>query len=171
MNGFAANLDQLLACRDRLARLQVDATNIAALARDADPEWYIWGAVGAPMAQIYWAFADDLHNHLELLATSLNDRVTTMDVTVQLYEAAEQTIITRLERAAQGDSDVTNDPTGAAAALSPLGVDLVRLDPRSDLPLISNRIRAYESAVDGDVAGVAGAATTLAAHAWAFHGG
>src|SRR5690606_39583109 len=59
-------LDQLLTCRDRLATLQADATNIAALARDADPEWYIWGAVGAPMAQIYWNFANDLHHHLEL---------------------------------------------------------------------------------------------------------
>src|SRR5690606_72087 len=161
-------LDQLLTCRDRLATLQADATNIAALARDADPEWYIWGAVGAPMAQIYWNFANDLHHHLELLATSLNDRVTTMDVTVQLYEAAEQTIITRLERAARGDSDVTNDPTGGAVAFSPLGVDVVRFDLRSDLPLISNRIRAYEAAVDGDVASVQGAAAALAAHLWAL---
>ncbi|MFS8522736.1 MAG: hypothetical protein FWJ87_15450 [Micromonosporaceae bacterium] len=168
MDGLAANLDQLLTCRDRLATLQADATNIAALARDADPEWYIWGAVGAPMAQIYWNFANDLHHHLELLATSLNDRVTTMDVTVQLYEAAEQTIITRLERAARGDSDVTNDPTGGAVAFSPLGVDVVRFDLRSDLPLISNRIRAYEAAVDGDVASVQGAAAALAAHLWAL---
>ncbi|MFS8498657.1 MAG: hypothetical protein FWJ70_10535, partial [Micromonosporaceae bacterium] len=107
---------------------------------------------------------------LELLATSLNDRVTTMDVTVQLYEAAERAIIARLERAAQGDSDVANDLTGGAAALSPLGVDLVRFDPRSDLPLISTAVGGYESAVDGDIAGVVGAAGTLAAHAWAFHG-
>ncbi len=89
---LGVNPDEVLTCRARLATIQQRAADLLALAEDADPEWYIWGLVGAPFAAIYWQFADDLYRHLGQMGESLRDHVDALDCTAQAYADNEKKI-------------------------------------------------------------------------------
>ncbi|MGC5288763.1 hypothetical protein [Micromonospora sp. DT231] len=98
MADFEANVDEILTCRTRLADIQQRAAAIADLAEDANPEWYIWGALGAPFAALYWRFAGEFYEHLGLMGEALTDRVEALDCTAEAYRRTEQDIDERMRR-------------------------------------------------------------------------
>jgi len=97
MGGFQADPDAIITCRTRLADIRDRAAAILTLAEDANPEWYVWGAVGAPFAAWYWQYADDTYEHLKLMGEALQDRVEALDCTAQAYKEADAQIAKALE--------------------------------------------------------------------------
>lgn len=95
--GFHTDPEEILTCRQRLAEIRERAADILDLAVDANPDWYIWGAVGAPFAALYWSYADDLYRHLEMMGEALEDRVVALDCTAQAYRQTDQEIATALQ--------------------------------------------------------------------------
>jgi hypothetical protein len=95
--GFSVDHNEMASCVSRLAELREHAAGILALAEDANPEWYIWGAVGAPMAAIYWQTADDVYRHLELTGEALQDRVNALDCTAQNYQGVNDALTRSIE--------------------------------------------------------------------------
>ncbi|MFI7518108.1 hypothetical protein [Micromonospora globbae] len=98
MTGFEADVDAIMSCRTRLAEIQQRAAAIADLAEDANPEWYVWGALGAPFAALYWSYADDIHKHLGMMGEALRDRVDALDCTAQAYRETDERIDAHLRR-------------------------------------------------------------------------
>lgn len=84
--GFAAEPAAIHACAAELRRIRERAANILALAEDANPEWYIWGLLGAPLAALYWTYADDLYKHLAMMGEALHDRAEALSRTAQAYQ-------------------------------------------------------------------------------------
>jgi hypothetical protein len=84
--GFQVEPDALRGCADELRRLRERATNILKLAEDANPEWYIWGLLGAPLAALYWAHADDLYQHLAMMGEALADRAEALQCSADTYQ-------------------------------------------------------------------------------------
>lgn len=96
-HGFSVDHQEIASCVSWLAELREHAAGILALAQDADPEWYIWGAVGAPMAAIYWRAADDVYRHLELMGEALADRIDALDCTARNYQGANDALTRSIE--------------------------------------------------------------------------
>ncbi|SNT66134.1 hypothetical protein SAMN05421812_13311 [Asanoa hainanensis] len=92
MSGFRTDVDEIMVCRSRLAEIRERAADILTLAEDANPEWYIWGLVGAPFAAWYWTYADDTYEHLAMMGESLQDKVDALDCTVDNYKQTDQEI-------------------------------------------------------------------------------
>ncbi|MEV0714250.1 hypothetical protein [Asanoa sp. NPDC050611] len=90
--GFRTDVDEIMTCRARLAEIRGRAADILALAEDANPEWYIWGLIGAPFAAWYWKYADDTYEHLSMMGEALQDRVEALDCTAQAYRDTDQEI-------------------------------------------------------------------------------
>ncbi|GIF70203.1 hypothetical protein Ais01nite_82380 [Asanoa ishikariensis] len=97
MEGFRTDVDEIMACRTRLAEIRERAADILTLAEDANPEWYVWGLVGAPFAAWYWKYADDTYEHLTMMGEALQDRVEALDCTAQSYQQADQEIAQALQ--------------------------------------------------------------------------
>jgi hypothetical protein len=97
MTGFRADTDAILTCRSRLAEIRERAADILTLAEDANPEWYIWGLVGAPFAAWYWKYADDTYEHLAMMGEALQDRVDALDCTAAAYQEADQQVAKALQ--------------------------------------------------------------------------
>jgi hypothetical protein len=95
--GYHVDLEELGNCQARLATIQQHAADLLTLAADADPEWYIWGLVGAPFAAWYWHFAEELYKHLDEMGTALADHVDALDCTKASYAATEQAITKSLQ--------------------------------------------------------------------------
>jgi hypothetical protein len=84
--------DQLAACHARLATIQKQAADLMALAVDADPDWYVWGLVGAPFAAWYWHFASELYRHFDEMGSALADHAYALDCTRAAYADTEAAI-------------------------------------------------------------------------------
>lgn len=97
MEGFRTDVDEIMVCRSRLAELRERAADILTLAEDANPEWYIWGLVGAPFAAWYWKYADDTYKHLSMMGEALQNRVDALDCTAENYRQADQEIAKALQ--------------------------------------------------------------------------
>ncbi|MEO3776595.1 hypothetical protein ABGB16_07040 [Micromonospora sp. B11E3] len=97
MGDFQVDPEEIITCRNRLADIHRKATDILTLAEDANPEWYIWGLIGAPAAAVYWAYADDIYQHLALMGEVLQDRVEALDCTAQAYKQNEEQIAKALK--------------------------------------------------------------------------
>jgi len=97
MGGFRTDPDEIMTCRAQLAEIRERAAAILTLAEDANPEWYIWGAVGAPFAAWYWQYAGDTYEHLTMMGEALQDRVEALDCTAQAYREADQEIAKALQ--------------------------------------------------------------------------
>ncbi len=91
-HAYEADPGAIVGCGNRLAQLQTDAANIIELAADANPEWYIWGLIGAPFAQGYWSVAEDVYSHLEKMGESLKSQARTLEANGKAYHAAEEAI-------------------------------------------------------------------------------
>ncbi|GIF71499.1 hypothetical protein [Asanoa siamensis] len=100
--GFRTDVDEIMVCRARLAEIRERAADILTLAEDANPEWYIWGAIGAPFAAMYWRYADDTYEHLAMMGDALQNRVDALDCTAQNYRESEAEI----EKALQSIRDL-----------------------------------------------------------------
>ena len=92
VDGFRTDPDQIMTCRAQLAELRERAADILTLAEDANPEWYIWGLVGAPFAAWYWKYADDPYEHLSMMGEALQSNVDALDCTAQNYRDTDQEI-------------------------------------------------------------------------------
>ncbi len=95
---FEVDVDSVRQAQARLGQLEQHAADIMSLAADANPEWYIWGLVGAPFAAIYWQFADDLYEHLGQLGEALKDRAESLEGSMQIYHSTEQAIVDSLTK-------------------------------------------------------------------------
>lgn len=91
-HGFTVDHREMASCVSRLAELREHAAGILNLAEDANPEWYIWGALGAPIAALYWQTADEVYQHLKLMGEALADRVDALDCTEQNYRGADDAL-------------------------------------------------------------------------------
>ena len=89
---YEADPVEIARAGNRLAQLQTDAANIIELAADSDPEWYVWGLIGAPFAQWYWSVAEDVYSHLEKMGESLKSQARTLEANGKAYQAAEEAI-------------------------------------------------------------------------------
>lgn len=89
-DGFAVEPEQIRTCAADLHRIRERAADILELAEDANPDWYIWGAAGAPLAAIYWRYADDLHRHLRMMGEALDDKAEALTCTADAYEECDQ---------------------------------------------------------------------------------
>jgi hypothetical protein len=87
---FKVDPESVMQCSSRLKQIQQHAAGIMTLAKDANPEWYIWGLVGAPFAAIYWSYASGLYQHLEQMGEALKDRIDSLDGCVDNYAATEK---------------------------------------------------------------------------------
>ncbi|HEX5494339.1 MAG TPA: hypothetical protein VFX70_07190 [Mycobacteriales bacterium] len=99
--GYTVDHQEMVTCVSRLTELREHAAGIINLAADANPEWYIWGALGAPMAAVYWQFAGELYQHLEQMGKALDDRIDALDHTAQNYQGADDTVgqsVQKIER-------------------------------------------------------------------------
>ena len=97
MEGFRTDVDEIMTCRTRLAEIRERAADILTLAEDANPEWYIWGAIGAPFAAWYWKYADDTYEHLSMMGEALQNRVEALDCTAENYKQTDQEIAKALQ--------------------------------------------------------------------------
>ena len=76
--GFKVDKAGLQAAETRLDGLSKDSEGVAALGKDADPEWYTWGLVGAPFAAWYGNVASEVHRDLTAMSEALkahSDRI------------------------------------------------------------------------------------------------
>lgn len=89
MADIVVDPDAIMTCRAQMAEIYERATEIIKLAEDADPEWYIWGLIGAPFAIWYWQYAADIYDHLRMMGEALHDRIDALDCTAQAYKHAE----------------------------------------------------------------------------------
>lgn len=87
---FAVNTEQVLRCSSRLKHLEQRAADIKTLAADADPEWYIWGMVGANFAGSYWQLADEIHHGLDQLGRALSSRIEALDACADNYAVQDK---------------------------------------------------------------------------------
>jgi hypothetical protein len=94
--GYHADPQAILSAKARLATVQQHAADLMKLAVDADPDWYIWGVVGAPFAAWYWTVAGELYQHLGQMGNALAEHVNALDATAQSYAATEQAIVDAL---------------------------------------------------------------------------
>jgi hypothetical protein len=88
--GYQVDPAQLMRARDTLKELHKRTVAILNLAADANPEWYIWGVVGAPFACWYWASADEMYQHLTLMGEALDSTVHALGSTAEAYQGAEK---------------------------------------------------------------------------------
>ncbi len=89
-SGYQVDPAQLMQARDKLKELHERTVAILNLAADANPEWYIWGLVGAPFACWYWAYADEMYQHLTLMGEALDSTVHAVGSTAEAYQGAEK---------------------------------------------------------------------------------
>ena len=84
------DFDGMSKARARLDGLSQDSRKIAETAKDADPEWYVWGLTGIPLAAAYFPLADDVHRHLADLAEALSANATRLDHCARQYREKEE---------------------------------------------------------------------------------
>ncbi|MGY0232515.1 hypothetical protein PT931_12245 [Longispora urticae] len=91
--GFWVDPAQLEECRQRLAQVRYRTAELLKVAEQADPEWYIWGALGINMAAAYWnGCGRDLYRQLEMMAEGIQGRVQAIDATGKAYVDADRGI-------------------------------------------------------------------------------
>jgi hypothetical protein len=95
--GYTVDPAQLLKAQEKLKELHERTVAILNLAADANPEWYIWGLVGAPFACWYWAYADDMYEHLTLMGEALKSTVQALGSTAEAYQGADEAMNQALE--------------------------------------------------------------------------
>ena len=88
--GFLVDPRALHACADDLLVIRERAAKILELAEDANPDWYIWGLIGIPLAQKYWDVAADVYRHLAMMGEALEDRAEALKCTAQAYTSVDQ---------------------------------------------------------------------------------
>ncbi|WP_412539874.1 hypothetical protein R8Z50_29200 [Longispora sp. K20-0274] len=85
-------------CRQRLAQVRYRTAELLRVAEQADPEWYIWGALGAQMAGAYWnGCGRQLYHQLELMAEGIAGRVQAIDAAGKAYQDADRGIADALK--------------------------------------------------------------------------
>ena len=97
-DGYQVDPHEVVTCRARLATIQRNAADLATLALDADPDWYIWGLVGAPFAAWYWQFASEFYQHLGQMEDSLAGHVDALDACATSYADTERAVTDALAR-------------------------------------------------------------------------
>lgn len=87
---FHVDFAGLTAAEERLKRLSGNSSDIAAVAKDADPEWFIWGLFGAPLAAGYFPLAEQIHTHLKDLTEALDANATRINQCAAQYKQREE---------------------------------------------------------------------------------
>lgn len=97
--GAAFSPEEIDKVKQRLEKLNENAANIMKLAQDADPDWKVWGLVGAIPAAFYWKFAaEDFYEHMQLMGEGLQDKVLRVDAAGKAYKATEDGIAEALQK-------------------------------------------------------------------------
>lgn len=91
-HGYTVDHPAMIKAVNQLAQIQGHAAGILDLAKDANPEWYIWGILGAPFAAWYWSVADEVYKHLEMMGQALADRVDSLQKTADNYKGVEDAL-------------------------------------------------------------------------------
>lgn len=84
------DFDGMSKAETRLTGLSADSRKIAEVARDADPEWYVWGLTGIPLAAGYFPLADDVHQHLSDLSEALTANAARLNECARQYREKEE---------------------------------------------------------------------------------
>ncbi|GIG60433.1 hypothetical protein Lfu02_48050 [Longispora fulva] len=91
--GFWVDPVALEECRQRLAQVRYRTAELLRVAEQADPEWFIWGALGAQMAAAYWGGCGrDLYRQLEMMAEGIAGRVEAIDAAGKAYQDTDRGI-------------------------------------------------------------------------------
>lgn len=90
--GFTVDHHEIVTAVNKLAEVHGHAAGIIALAEDANPEWYIWGLLGAPFVPWYWSVAGDVYKHLTMMGESLLEKVYSLQTTAENYQGAEEAL-------------------------------------------------------------------------------
>jgi hypothetical protein len=96
-HGYTVDHNAVITAAHQLGELQGHAAGIIALAKDANPEWYIWGLVGLPFVPWYWSVADELYKHLDMMGRSLADKAQALHATAANYRGAEEALRNSLQ--------------------------------------------------------------------------
>ena len=97
-NGAAWDPNDIDQVKQKLESLHKNAGEILKLAADADPEWYVWGLVGAIPAALYWKVAaEDVYEHLEMMGEALQSQVKLVEASGNNYKTTEENIAKALE--------------------------------------------------------------------------
>ncbi|GLZ81810.1 hypothetical protein Afil01_66170 [Actinorhabdospora filicis] len=87
---FHVDFAGMTAAEGRLKRLSDNSSDIATVAKDADPEWFIWGLFGSPLAAGYFPLAEQIHTHLKDLTEALNANATRINECAAQYKQREE---------------------------------------------------------------------------------
>jgi len=88
--GFEVNLDELATAESELRDYSENGEDVAALAADADPEWYIWGLPGLILAPRYFELADEVHGHLKDMHEALAAHAERIKICADSYGDKEE---------------------------------------------------------------------------------
>ena len=97
-DGFQVDPDQLKQMTETLRQLHERTVALIELAADANPDWAVWGLVGAPFAVWYWQYADDLYANMQLMGEALDSNVRALGATAEAYEGADKAMADALAR-------------------------------------------------------------------------
>lgn len=91
--------EEIAKIKQKLESTHENAGEIIKLAADANPEWYIWGLVGAIPAVFYWKLAaEDVYEHLNMMGEGLKDKVMRLDSAGKAYKESEQVMSDALKK-------------------------------------------------------------------------
>ena len=95
--GYQVDPEKLRQATETVRQLHERAVALIELAADADPDWGVWGLVGAPFAVWYWQYADDVYANLERMGEALDSNVQALGATAEAYEGSDQAMAQALD--------------------------------------------------------------------------
>ena len=87
---FAVKLEELATAETDLRGLAKNGEEAAKLAADSDPDWYVWGLLGATLASAYFDTADEVHGHLTNMHQALNAHADRIKTCADSYRVKEE---------------------------------------------------------------------------------
>ncbi|MEV6345276.1 hypothetical protein [Actinoplanes sp. NPDC051851] len=95
---YQVDLEEIKKAQATLRRLHERTVALLDLAADADPDWGVWGLVGAPFAVWYWQYAGDLFENMHNMGEALDSNVKALGWTGEAYEGADDAMAEALAK-------------------------------------------------------------------------
>lgn len=96
-NGYEVDAEQLRQAAETVRQLHERTAALIKLAAEANPDWGVWGLVGAPFAVWYWQYADDIYQNLEFMGEALDSNVRALGATADAYEDSDNEMAKALD--------------------------------------------------------------------------